>query len=108
MKLAHDASGVSGFGATVVSAQIASNTGNQTMTIGLILDSMLTNGWLPRNQTGRGLRSPHLWVATGLMVLCSLIYYADQAYLLGIPQLNYSFFTTVHDLHRTLFFIPII
>ena len=54
MKLAHDAPGVSGFGDTVVSAQIASNTRNQAMTITAILDSMLTDGWLPRNQTGRG------------------------------------------------------
>jgi two-component system sensor histidine kinase HydH len=108
MKLAHDAPGVSGLRGTVVSAQIASNTRNQAMTITAILDNMLPDGWLPRNQAGKGVRSHHLWVAIGLMVLCSLIYYADQAYLLGISQLNHSFFITVHDLHRTLFFIPII
>lgn len=42
------------------------------------------------------------------MVICSLLYYADQVYLLGIQQLSNSFFNTVHDLHRTLFFIPIL
>lgn len=78
------------------------------MTLRAILDSMLTSGWLPRNQTARDARSPHLWIIVALMVVCTLIYYADQAPLVGIPQLSHSFFTTVHDLHRALFFIPII
>lgn len=78
------------------------------MMVKAILDSMLTRGWLPRNQTARGVRSPHLWIIITLMVVCTLIYYADQAPLVGIPQPSHSFFTTVHDLHRALFFIPII
>lgn len=108
MTLVPDTSEVSGCRDSVVSARITSDTRNRAATLFSILDSMLTNGWLPRNQIGKGVRSPHLWVATGLMVLCGLLYYADQAYLAGIAQLNHSFFTTVHDLHRTLFFIPII
>jgi len=78
------------------------------MTIKSIVENMLASGWLPHSGTARSVRSPHLWIITALMVVCTLIYYLDQAPLVGIPQLSHSFFTTVHDLHRVLFFIPII
>lgn len=78
------------------------------MTIKSIPKSVVINGWLPRNHTAEGVRSPHLWIITALMVLCTLIYYADQAPLVGIPQLSVSLSVTVHDLHRTLFLIPVI
>ncbi|TRZ52105.1 MAG: hypothetical protein D4S01_03480, partial [Dehalococcoidia bacterium] len=63
--------------------------------------------WLPQSDT-RGVRSPHLWIITALMALGTVIYYIDQTPLVSVPPFNYSFFTSVHDLHRTLFFIPII
>ncbi len=78
------------------------------MTIKSILESMATKGWLPCNQTAKGRQSYHWWIITALMVLCTLVYYADQAPLLGIPQLTNNLSTTVHDLHRTLFLIPIL
>jgi len=78
------------------------------VTVKSTLERMITNGWLPYNQTARGVRSPHLWIIIALMALCTLIYYADQTTLIGISRLSHGLFTTVHDLHRTLFFIPII
>ena len=67
-----------------------------------------TANWLPRNDTARGVRSPHFWVITALMVFSALLYYVDQTPLVNIWPFNQSFFTGVHDLHRTLFFIPIV
>lgn len=67
-----------------------------------------TANWLPRNDTARGVRSPHFWVITSLIVLSALLYYVDQTPLVNIWPFNQSLFTGVHDLHRTLFFIPIV
>ncbi len=63
--------------------------------------------WSLQNDT-RGVRSPHFWIIAALMVGGTLNYYMDQTPLVSLPPFNYSFFTSVHDLHRTLFFIPII
>ncbi len=67
-----------------------------------------TAGWLPRSDAARGVRSPHFWKITALMVFGMLIYYVEQTPLVSIPPFNHSFFTSIHDVHRTLFFIPII
>ena len=62
--------------------------------------------WLPENQVSRGVRSPHFWIIVVIMAVLTLIYYAGHTPLAQIG----SFFTDAfpHDLHRTLFLIPII
>ena len=65
-------------------------------------------GWLSQGDATRGVRSPHFWIITVLMIVCASIYYVEQTPLINIPPFNYSFFTSIHDLHRTLFFIPIV
>jgi len=64
--------------------------------------------WLPQSDTTRGARSPHFWIITALMVLGMLSYYVDQTSLVSISPFGHSFFTGVHDLQRTLFFIPVV
>jgi len=64
--------------------------------------------WLPQSDVARGVRSPHLWAITALIAVGALFYYADQIPLVATSLFNQSFLATVHDLHRTLFFIPII
>jgi signal transduction histidine kinase len=63
--------------------------------------------WSPPSET-RGVRSPHFWIIAALMAFGTLNYYIDQIPLVNTAPFNYSFFMSVHDLHRTLFFIPII
>jgi len=62
--------------------------------------------FLPGNQVSRGVRSPHFWVIAALMAILTLIYYAGYT---PLAQLG-SFFSNdfPHDLHRTLFLMPII
>ena len=67
-----------------------------------------TAEWLPQNEAARGVRSTHFWIVSALVALCTLLYYADQTPLSNISLFNHSFFTTVHDLHRTLFLVPIV
>ncbi len=64
--------------------------------------------WLPNNEVSRGIRSPHFWIITALIVLGTANYYVDQTPLANIPPFNHSYFTSIHDLHRTLFLIPVI
>ena len=64
--------------------------------------------WLPQSQAGRGVRSSHFWIITVLIVVGTLLYYADRIPLFSMSHFSQSFFITVHDLHRTLFFIPIL
>ncbi|MFB0559284.1 MAG: sensor histidine kinase [Dehalococcoidales bacterium] len=64
--------------------------------------------WLPEDQRSRGIRSPHFWIITALIAGGVFNYYVEQTPLAGIPPFNHSFFTTIHDLHRTLFLIPIV
>jgi len=62
--------------------------------------------WLPENQVSRGVRSPHFWIIAALMAVLTLVYYAGYTPLANLG----GFFTDAfpHDLHRTLFLIPII
>ena len=62
--------------------------------------------WLPGNQVSRGVRSPHSWIIAARMAVFALVYYAGYTPLANLG----SFFTDAfpHDLHRTLFLIPII
>ncbi|MDH5695854.1 MAG: ATP-binding protein [Dehalococcoidia bacterium] len=64
--------------------------------------------WSPRSDVARGVRSPHFWIITALIAFGTLNYYMDQTPLVNMSPFNQSFFTSVHDLHRTLFFIPVI
>jgi signal transduction histidine kinase len=61
---------------------------------------------LPGSQVSRGVRSPHFWIIAALMAVLTLVYYAGYTPLANIG----GFFTDAfpHDLHRTLFLIPII
>lgn len=64
--------------------------------------------WLPQRKATEGMRSPHFWIITALLAFLTFIYYVEQTPLVNTPPFNSSFFTTVHDLHRTLLLIPII
>jgi signal transduction histidine kinase len=64
--------------------------------------------WLSEEQRPRGVRSPHCWIIVALMAVLTFVYYVDQTPLVSISLFNTSFFTGVHDIHRTLFFIPIV
>ena len=55
----------------------------------------------------RLVRSPHSWVIGVLLAGLGVLYYAEQLGLCGEAPAG-CFFATVHDLHRTLFFVPII
>jgi len=52
--------------------------------------------------------NPHLWIIASLFAISTVLYYAEQLHLVRWVPLAEGFFTTVHDLHRALFFIPII
>jgi len=62
--------------------------------------------WLPGSQVSRGVRSPHFWIIAALMAVFTLIYYAGYTPLAHLRSLFTDAFP--HDLHRTLFLIPII
>jgi signal transduction histidine kinase len=62
--------------------------------------------WLPGSQVSRGVRSPHFWIIAALMAVFTLIYYAGYTPLAHLGSLFTDAFP--HDLHRTLFLIPII
>lgn len=68
--------------------------------------AMKTIKWLPENQVPRGVRSPHFWIIAALMAVLALVYYAEYT---PLAQFG-GFFTDAfpHDLHRTLFLIPVI
>ncbi|MDD4873874.1 MAG: ATP-binding protein [Dehalococcoidales bacterium] len=56
----------------------------------------------------RGIRSPHFWAIAALFVIGIFSYYVAQTPISNWPLFNTSYFTGVHDLQRTLFFIPIV
>ena len=62
--------------------------------------------WLPGRQVSRGVRSSHFWIIAALMAVLTLVYYAGHTPLANLG----NFFTDdfPHDLHRTLFLLPII
>ena len=68
--------------------------------------AMKTIKCLPENQVSRGLRSPHFWVIAALMAILTLVYYAGYTPLAQFGGFFSNDFP--HDLHRTLFSIPII
>jgi len=68
--------------------------------------AMKTIKWLPENQISKGVRSHHFWIIAALMAVFTLVYYAGYTPLANLG----SFFTDAfpHDLHRTLFLIPVV
>ncbi len=60
--------------------------------------------WALRDARRPASRNPHVWGVVGLFVLFTALYYAEQ---LGWG-VGFGLFTTVHDLHRALFLIPIL
>ena len=63
---------------------------------------------LPQGGATKGVRSPHLWAVAALMAVGAFIYYLDQTPLVDTYPFNHSFFTGVHDIHRTLFLVPLV
>jgi signal transduction histidine kinase len=64
--------------------------------------------WSIKRPERRRLRSPHFWIIAMLFAGLTALYYAEES---GLPRYLpgcAGFFTTVHDLHRGLFFIPIL
>jgi signal transduction histidine kinase len=64
--------------------------------------------WLADEKRPRGVRSPHCWIIVALMVFLTFLYYVDQTPLVNVTPFGHTFFTGVHDIHRTLYFIPIV
>jgi signal transduction histidine kinase len=64
--------------------------------------------WLSNERRPKGIRSPHCWIIIALIAFLTFVYYVDQTPLISPSSFGYSFFTGVHDLQRTLFFIPIV
>ena len=64
--------------------------------------------WLQRSDLHKGMSSPHLWAIVFLLALLTFIYYVDTTLLASISPFNSVFFSGVHDIHRTLFLIPIL
>jgi len=60
--------------------------------------------WAVRDARRPASRNPHVWGVVVLFVLFTALYYAEQ---LGW-RTGLGLFTTVHDLHRALFLIPIL
>lgn len=56
-------------------------------------------------KAGGGLSGYHLWLIVLLMAACTFFYYAEQVLPLDTDA---GFFYSVHDLHRLLFFIPMV
>jgi signal transduction histidine kinase len=96
--------------------KISSNSARKTMGKALIPKSARQH-WkgsvatkiinrLPASQASRGMRSPHFWIIAALMAVVTLVYYAGHT---PLAQFG-GFFTDAfpHDLHRTLFLIPVI
>ncbi len=54
-------------------------------------------------------KNPHIWYITIIMVVCSIFYYLDTILeLMGWMRPQWGVLYTVHDLHRLLFFIPVV
>jgi len=54
-------------------------------------------------------RNPHTWYIAALMMVCAIFYYLGIIIeLIGWPKPPWEVLYTVHDLHRLLFFIPVI
>jgi signal transduction histidine kinase len=55
-----------------------------------------------------GVTGVHLWIIVALFAVFTFMYYIEQTPLINLPIIKQSALTGVHDLHRTLFLIPII
>jgi len=64
--------------------------------------------WALREPKRPPLRNPHLWAMAGLFAVSTVVYYGEQIGLAALWPATRGFFSTVHDLHRALFLIPIL
>lgn len=54
-------------------------------------------------------KNPHFWYITTIMIACTIFYYLDTILeLIRWPKPQWEVLYTVHDLHRLLFFIPVV
>jgi PAS domain S-box-containing protein len=54
-------------------------------------------------------KNPHTWYITAIMLACSIFYYLDTiTEFIGWLNLQWEIIYTAHDLHRLLFFIPVL
>jgi len=54
-------------------------------------------------------RNPHTWYITTTMMVCAIFYYLGIIIeLIGWPKPQWEILSTVHDLHRLLFFVPVL
>jgi signal transduction histidine kinase len=64
--------------------------------------------WALQDSRRTLLRNPHFWGVVALFVGFTALYYGEQLGFAGLLPGWSGLFTTVHDLHRALFFIPIL
>jgi len=62
--------------------------------------------WLPRSQVSKGVRSPHFWAIVAITAILGLFYYAGRTAL--TPSGGFFAEGVPHDLHRTLFLLPVV
>lgn len=65
------------------------------------------NEWLFRSGYSKNARTVHFLLICSLLLIGIFAYYIDQTSLINSAPFNNSFFTSVHDIHRTLFLIPV-
>ncbi|OGO01587.1 MAG: hypothetical protein A2Y90_02070 [Chloroflexi bacterium RBG_13_52_12] len=65
-------------------------------------------GTIPQKATIRFWQSPHFWIIVAIFLFDTFIYYVDQSPWATSPPFTNSFFSSVHDLHRTLFLVPLV
>ena len=66
------------------------------------------NEWVAQSHACRGARRLHFWIIAIVIALGALNYYVGQTPLVKVPPFNALLFTGIHDLHRIMFFIPVI
>lgn len=66
------------------------------------------NEWLFISEYSKKSRIVHLSIIAALFAIGIFAYYVDQTSLVNHAPFDNSFFTSVHDIHRTLFLIPIV
>ncbi len=63
---------------------------------------------MPQKATTVFWQSPHFWIIAVIFLLDTFIYYVDQSPWAASSPFDNSFFSSVHDLHRTLFLVPLV
>ncbi len=63
---------------------------------------------MPQKVTTGFWRSYHFWIIFVVFLLGTFIYYVDESPWTDLPILSNSFFSGVHDVHRTIFLVPLV